>query len=312
MQIELTTPACLLLGLVALDGQTCQLGVTLQYPPIQLLARAGATLWITGGRADLASRQAARFLQHQRLPPQAEVEIELAIPSFMGLGSAAMLGLSMARALAELHGLPADDAPALARAVGLEALEALETHAFAQGGLLLVDGDGMLRQRQAIAARDEADDWVFVLFLPRVPPGAPEALEADRRRVLHAAAQQLGTETGRICTNDLWPAAERNDIAAFAQALTGIQAANHAALAGAGHPVAYTPDEHAILDLMRDGGALAYGRALTGLALYGLIKGGGPSRELRRAISERVGMFGGTVMASICDNTGSRRQITES
>src|SRR5262245_32563514 len=114
MQIELSTPACLLLGLVDLDGEKCQLGVTLRYPPTQLLARMAPTLTITGGRADLAYRHAERFYQRYRLPPQAEVEIELATPAFMGLGSSAMLGLSVARALATLHGQPIGDTQELA------------------------------------------------------------------------------------------------------------------------------------------------------------------------------------------------------
>src|SRR5262245_12226630 len=198
MYVELTTPACLLLGLVMLDGQPAQLGVTLRYPPIQLLARGAPVLTITGGRADLAYRQAERFdayrptaisahspapTSHATQPgcaplpsqrergaggaaPHAEVEIELAIPAFMGLGSGAMLGLSVARALATLNSQLADDAQELARAVGLAADEALELHAFAQGGLLLVDSAGALRRRRSIAEHNEADDWVFVLVLP--------------------------------------------------------------------------------------------------------------------------------------------------
>src|SRR5262245_64645198 len=69
MDVELTAPACLLFGLVNLDGQPCQLGVTLQYPPVQLLARSAPALTITGGRADLAAHQAERFYEFYRRPP---------------------------------------------------------------------------------------------------------------------------------------------------------------------------------------------------------------------------------------------------
>src|SRR5438876_5484287 len=99
MQTELTSPACLLLGLAQLDGQICQLGITLQFPQIQLLARESPALAVSGARADLARRQAKHFFEHHKLAPQDEIEIELAIPQFMGLGSAAMLGLSIAQAL---------------------------------------------------------------------------------------------------------------------------------------------------------------------------------------------------------------------
>jgi predicted sugar kinase len=310
MHIELTSPACLLLGLVQRDGQFCQLGITLQFPQIQLLARDSPALAVSGARADLARRQAEHFFQYHHLPPQADIEIELAIPQFMGLGSAAMLGLSIARALSTLHALPADDVAGLARAVGLAGDEALEMHAFAQGGLLLVGENGALLRRHAIAHQGEADDWVFVFVLPRPPGATPATLEIDRRAALRAAARHLGAETSSIITADLLPAVERDDIESFAQALARIQALNQAALAGAGQPATLTPQEQAILDIMGDAGALTAGRTLAGLGLYGLIKGGGPSRALRRTLTERLGYFGGTVMASIGDNNGAHQQIT--
>jgi predicted sugar kinase len=307
MPIEITAPACLLLGLAQVEGQTCQLAITLQYPPIQLLARESAALAITGGRADLARRQAERFFERHRLPQQAEIEIELAIPQFMGLGSAAMLGLSVARALAVLHGQPAEVA-ALASALGLTSDEALEARAFAQGGLLLVDGAGGVRRRHEIAHHNEDDDWVFVLVLPHVAAGTPATLEADLRRALSASARNLSAETGDILGRDLWPALEHDDIAQFARALMALQALNQAALADAGQPLHLSTEEQAILEIMRAGDALAWGRTIAGLGLYGLIKGGGPSRALRRALTAHVGYFGGTVMATLCDNRGARLQ----
>jgi predicted sugar kinase len=314
MSIELATPSCLLLGLVRFDGQVYQLGITLEYPPIQLRARASAVLSITGGRADLARRQAERFtsplpLSPQEREPGGEVEIELAIPQFMGLGSGAMLGLSVARALAALHGLPAE-VPALAAAVGLDADEALELQAFAQGGLLLVDSAGAVRRRHEIPQHDEDADWVFVLVLPHVPAGTSETLETDLRQALGASAGHLSAKTGDMLARELWPALERDDIAAFAQALMAIQALNHTALVDAGRPLHLSVEEQAILDIMRDGGAQACGRAIAGLGLYGLIKGGGPSRALRRALTAHLGYFGGTVMATLCDNHGAKLRKT--
>jgi predicted sugar kinase len=222
-----------------------------------------------------------------------------------------MLGLSVARALDALHGSPAEDIQQLARAVGLSPDEALETHAFAQGGLLLVDDEGNLRQRQAIAQHDETGDWVFVFVLPRVPPGTPETLEVDRRRALHEAAGYLSLDSGRILAAELWPAVANDDIAACAGALAELRALNDDALGRAGRLVALTAEEQAILEVMSAHGALAWGRCLAGLGLYGLIEGGGPSRELRRALTAHLGYFGGTVMASLCDNEGAKHQIRD-
>jgi len=309
MQVELTSPACLLLGIVNVDGQPCQLGITLQYPPIQLAAHSSDTLAITGGRADLAYQQAEHKLQHNNLPRQDEVEIELAIPSFMGLGSAAMLALSVTATFATLNGLAVEDIPALARAAGLLADdEALEAQAFTHGGLLLADRHGSALRRFAIPPRGDEGDWVWVLVLPRVSGDTSDMLEADRRSALLAAAPQLADETGRLVTADLWPAAERDDIATFAQALERIQMLNNAALGHSDKLPVISNAEREILAVMRENGALVCGRAPTGLGLYALIRGGGPSRSMRRALTNHLGIFGGSVMASICDNAGARLQ----
>jgi predicted sugar kinase len=315
MHIELAAPACLFLGIGLLDGELCQIGIALRHPPVHMVARTAVALSVTGGRADLAAGQAARFYQHYRheLPRSpgsggeglgAEIEIELAVPSLMGLGSSAILGLSVAHALAALHNRAADNAAALARAVDLSTDEALETHAFAQGGLLAVGSDGRVVRRQAIAHHDEEKDWVFVFVLPRLPAGTPETLELDRRHALRARIERHAASDWNA--NALLAAAGRDDLAAFARALAALHEQNEAALAATRASIPITSGERAILDVMRAGGAIACGRALAGLALYGLVRGAEASRELRRALQQHLGFFGGTVMATICDNQGAR------
>jgi predicted sugar kinase len=203
--------------------------------------------------------------------------------------------------------LPADDIPAFARAAGLLADdEVLEAQAFTQGGLLLIDRSGQALRRFAIPPRGDEGDWVWVLVLPRVPGDTPATLEAERRAALHAATAQLADETGRLVAAELWPAAEHDDIAAFAWALDRIQILNDAALDRSGMLPGLGDPEQQILAVMRENGALVCGRALTGLGLYALIRGGGPSRRMRRALTNHLGIFGGTAMASICDNAGAR------
>jgi predicted sugar kinase len=212
----------------------------------------------------------------------------------MGLGSDSLSGLAAARALATLNGLPLE---ALAACAGLAPDDGLAAHAFATGGLLLVDAQGVLLRRHAIAQRDEPRDWVFVFVLPRVPPGTPNELEPTRRRALWQTAAILGAEAERQ-TDALWEAATADRITAFAAALSGL------------HALAPTPEltalEQSTLAVMQAGGALSWGRAPTGLGLYGLIEGGEASRALRRALSRHVGHTGGIVMATICDTDGAR------
>ncbi len=317
MRIAIGAPCSLMLGVVRTEAagpsQAALLGVALQHPPVSLEAVLAPHLFVTGARADLAYAQAQRFLAQAPGAQPAEVEIDLAIPSHMGLGSEAILGLSVARALSELNGLPAGDAGALARSVGLEPAQALEVSAFEQGGVLLVEAGSAggrtfsppLR-RCALEHRDSKDAWAFVLHWPRRPPDVPATLEADRRAAWLTAVPGLSAESGRLVQTDLWPALEADDLPRFAAALMRLQALNQAALqqAGAWEPPA--PDTQAVLDVLRDNGAVAWGESPTGLARFGLIRGATPSIELRHVLSEHVGIEGGTVMAAICDTGGAR------
>lgn len=313
MLIEVGSPCCLPLGLIRTrEGATRLLGVTLQHPPTDVFAEAASQFSVTGPVAHKGREAAVRFLAHHSLPQQANVEIELAIPDMMGLGAQTLLGLSTARALAWLHGLPTDDALALARAIGLGPQHALELWSFQQGGLLLVETQHLSAspRRHPLAHEDKAA-WGFVFLLPRTPPETPETLEADHLQRLLNAAPRVSVETEHILDEELWPALDKDDLPAFAHAVMTIQHLNHRAWVEAGMTFPLTKGEQAVLDLFRDQGALAWGRSLTGLALYGLVKGASASIEIRHHLSQHVGIYGGRVMATITDNVGARQVLHE-
>jgi len=292
MRIQVASPCYLQLGFArAVDGTLGELGIALQHPPIHLAAQPAEQLLVSGARADVAYRAAARYLAQLGAPAGSQVEIELAIPAFMGLGSDGMLCISVEQALR--HMLRATEAPAVDPFYW----------AFERGGLALVGPQGELIRRAAIEHADEEDDWVFVLVLPHAPDDVAEDDESQRRRALRDAAGRLSSS---VTADALFAAVERDDFDAFAGALTAIHAANEAALSADGRPAALGEEERDILACMRAGGAAFAGRALTGLGLLGLIKGGPASRALRQALVRRLGYFGPSVMASICDNRGAR------
>jgi predicted sugar kinase len=315
MIVHTTAPSSLLLGLARLRaGRLAWLGITLQHPPIAIDARPAQALAVTGARADLADAQAARVMERLGLPA-ADLEIELAIPRYMGLASDAMLGLAVARTLAALPESPAAaDTQVLADALGLDERDALAGQGFDRGGFLLVlaepiAGHWPVPLRRFELAHDDDHSWVWVLHWPEPPPGTPPTLEADRPAQLLAAAPHLSDETGRLVEEELWPALERDDSAAFGQALMAFQQLNRAALDRAGTPAEGAPGSEDALSVLRDNGALAWGESAAGLARFGLIRGGPPSVALRRKLVEHVGYEGGTVMASICENHGARHNI---
>ena len=316
MLIEVGSPASLPLGLVRFDtGQISLLGLTVQHPPTQIFAQSHPTLQMIGARADLARRHATHFLHHHHLKQQAGVEIELAIPMLVGLGSDPLLGLSLAHALAWVHNLPADqyDPVQLARALGLSPDEALAVFGFDQGGLLLVDSPPepgqefpALRRRAEIAHR-EKEAWAFVFHFPDLPPDTPETLEQDRLAALWQAAPHLSDETGHLVDTRLWPAVETDDFETFARALARLHDLNLAALKQAGTSPPLSAGDQAILEVMRQSGAAGTAQTLTGLSAYGLIQGGQPSRILRKKLRDHVGFFGGTILATITANAGVRQ-----
>lgn len=298
MILEIATPASLFLGLIEAADGPALLTLAVQHPPVQLYAQAQRRLHITGPRAHIAHAHALRFLQHHRLSRLGEIEIELAIPAFMGLNGDAMLGLATAQALAWAHDLPDwKSVPQLAAALGLPPSRNGEIAAYQAGGLTLT---GMRHPaehrvpvlRRAEIAHPERDAWAFVLYFPQPPENTPETYEDERLQT----CLQTGAPAPASLAEDIFAAVQNNDLAAFGQGLMSLRQRT---------PHSVAQDSQAILDLMGQSGAFAWGQCLTGYGLWALVKGGDASRALRKKISDHVGFFGGRVMATITDNRGA-------
>lgn len=294
--IELAAPACLTLGLARTAVGPVAIGLALQHPPVAIIAQPAPVLEVSGAAFHLGQSAAAK------LPYSGNVEIELATPLLMGLGAEPLLQLSVARALAEVNHAQLEPAR-----LDLDSLAALETAAFAHGGLLQIN----LAAPEALPARlplahHEDDAWAIVFYLPRPEDDDPDSLEAERRAALLAAAPHLSAETERVLQQQLWPAAARNDFAAFAVAVAALHRLNLEALAAAGTPLMPRASAQRVLDLLRAESVLAFGQTLTGLGVFALIQGAQPSRDLRKTLMALVGHTGGTIMATITDNEGCR------
>ncbi len=313
MLLEIGCPCALLLGYArAADGALRQVGLTLQHPPTHLFARAASALSVTGARADVAHAAAERYRRAVGLPATGELEVELATPALMGLASETMLSLCTARGLAWAAGRPTE-APALAAALALAPEHALAHWAYAQGGALVVAppaGPGVFApplRRHALAHIDRAAAWAVVLYLPALPTDAPLTLEAERAAALHAAAPRLSAATARLLDDDVWPALERDDLPAFGRALMALHALNAALLP----PLPPLSGAAAALATLAASGAAAWGRALTGHALFAFVRGAQAAANLRAALDARLPLGAGRVLITIADTTGARDTVRD-
>ena len=301
MVLEVGCPCTLLLGYARTPAGLVQVGVTLQHPPTQLFVQPAAALAVTGPRADVAYAAAECF------STSAQIEIELATPALMGLGSEPLLALSTARGLAWAAGEPAS-APMLAAALRLAPEHALAVAAYAQGGALVVappaepGAFGPPLRRHNLEHPNRADAWAWVLYLPALPADSALTLEPERAAALHAAASALSPAAGDVLERSLLPALERDDLPAFGAALRELQAANAALLP----PLPLDGVTADVLAVLAASGVAAWGPALTGHALFALVRGAPAAVDLRTALLSRLPPGAGRVLLTIAATTGAR------
>jgi len=310
MIVEIGAPSVLSFGLIkahtAAGPRILQLVLSIQHPPVHLSMAKRDGLSVTGPRAHVADGYARRFLSHHGITSGAIIEIELAIPSLVGLRSDAMLGLSVARGLANLYGLEVA-ALALARAIGLDDAQAGGIWAFEKGGLLLLDTHSGFMDETCISVRleiahPEKDAWAFILYFPYPPENTPEEYEAlTLQTLLDSGRDERLPEVDM----DVFVRAVREDrFEDFAAILMDIQQANQVRLAETA-PFEPPAGREALFRIMEAGGAVAWGQTPGGFSFWGLVKGGNASRRIRKALQDHVGFFGGRVMATILDNRGA-------
>ena len=306
-QIEVGAPPLLPLGIGVLADTPVLIGLTVQHPPIHVLASPAASLSCNGARAHAAYAYAQRVQQAYQLPASL-LEIELATPIGMGLDSGAGLGLAVARALFAVHRHALPDPAEIVAALGLEPCHAAEVWASYAGGLVSVAADPHTRLPRLIQRVEldhaEAAAWAWVLFLPRLPADRPVPDQTQMLRDLVAAAARL-PDSAHAPTQQLVAAAQQDDLSQFAAALMQVQQQTIAALQAGGATLPHLPPgaQHG-LARMAHSGALAAGRSMGGLAVWGLVQGANASISLRRALRDAVGIEQGRMLATITDNQG--------
>ena len=192
------------------------IGAAAPGPTLRLSARCADVLEATGDDADRAGEFASRFLAHHQVRGAARLHVHRALPRHAGLGSGTQLALAVARALAELHGLPTD-ARALAHAVGRGRRSAIGTWTFAGGGLVVEGGRRRDREEGGplISRIPFPAAWRCVVAIPgSVAPGISGAMEDAAFASLPSPSEREVERVSHLVLMGLLPALADADLPA--------------------------------------------------------------------------------------------------
>ncbi len=273
--VWIEAPARLHFGVLDLRGSLGRrfggLGAVVPNPSLLLEASDADAVEAEGPDAERAAAFARTFLSAHGLPGGVRLQLRRAIPAHAGLGSGTQLGLSVARAIAELRGLPTDVAE-LARAVGRGRRSAIGTWAFAQGGFLVEGGrrPGDSAVAPLLAQLPIPPSWRCVVAVPAGRPGLSGEAEDAAFEQLPLPAEREVERVAHLVLMQLLPALAEADLAAFGAALSEVQRVTGAWFAAAqGGAFAPGGSEHLVRRLAQ-WGALGVGQSSWGPAVYGL------------------------------------------
>ncbi len=220
-----------------------------------------------------------------------EVDVREAIPPHIGLGSGTKLGLAIARAVAQLAGVPAGPEQ-LADASGRGARSSVGSWTFAAPGLVVEAGvrdDGSISP--LVARHPMPERWRCVLALPVGVEGLSGNAEERFFGLLHQERTAIEPRVSRLVLTALLPGLVTEDIDEFGGALTEIQREIGSIFAtrqgGVFHPRA-APVVEALLAL----GVGAVGQSSWGPSVYGIVDG--PERATEVADRLRAAVDAGT------------------
>jgi len=276
-RVLVRAPARLHFGVLDLRGHLGRrfggIGAAVPVPGVVLEARPAGELAVEGPDAERALEFARRYLARRSLTGGARIRVLEAIPPHAGLGSGTQLALSVARALAELHGQPTD-ADQLALAVGRGRRSAIGTWLFEQGGFILEGGrrPGSDAVAPRLARLPMPPSWRCVVVVPEGQPGLSGEAEAAAFAELVPPAQEEVERVAHIVLLQLLPALADADLPAFGDALSEIQRVTGRWFTSAqGGPFAPGQSADLVGKLAGWGAIGGVGQSSWGPAVYGIV-----------------------------------------
>lgn len=282
------------------------LGAAVPAPSLLLEAAPEARLSAHGPDKERALAFAERFLTFHGRSTGARLTVHRSIPAHSGLGSGTQLGLAVGRALAELHGLPAEPAE-LARAVGRGRRSAIGTWTFALGGFIVEGGrrPGAEEIAPLLARFAIPDGWRCVVAVPAGPPGLSGDAEAAAFERLPPPSERDVERVAHLVLMQLLPALVDDDLGSFGAALTEVQRVTGGWFASQQGGIFAPGPSATLVRRMGEWGAQGVGQSSWGPAVYGVVRNETEGRALAARVADLLGS-GGQVFEGGFAGSGAR------
>jgi len=290
-------PARLHFGLLDLRGALGRrfggVGAAAPGVSVRLTASRAGTVHAEGDDAGRAVESARRFIASYGIPGGARLRVERGIPAHAGLGSGTQLALSVARALAELYGIPVG-AGDLARAVGRARRSAVGTWTFAGGGFVLEGGRRPDDDNPAplLARLPFPPAWRCVVAVPDARPSVSGDAEAAAFAALPAPPEREVERVAHLVLMAMLPALADGDLPTFGRALTEVQEINGRWFSQVqGGTFAPGPSGD-LVRRMHGWGAAGVGQSSWGPAVYGVVEDEAEGSWLAERVRDALGGIG--------------------
>ncbi len=285
LPVFVEAPARLHFGVLDLRGDLGRrfggIGAAVPAPSLLLEAHPASDLQAEGPDAARARAFAQRFAAFHGIPPRVHLCLHRTIPPHAGLGSGTQLALAVARATAELYGLPTD-VTTLARAVDRGRRSAVGTWTFALGGFVLEGGRRAGDEAPAplLARLPMPAAWRYVVVTPAGKPGLAGDEEAAAFGRLPPPAAAEVARVAHLVLMQLLPAVAVADLVAFGAALTEVQRITGGWFAPAQGGVFAPGETGELVEQLRRWGAIGVGQSSWGPAVYGIVADVGAAAAL--------------------------------
>jgi predicted sugar kinase len=265
---------------------------------------------ISGACAHIGQKYYLEYQNIVKTSVTGSIEIELATPRFMGLGSELLIGLTIEQGLYWLNNKHVIGNQNWSKNRSYNAVDSLTTYSFQYGGINITNLNTHKSCVPELIYRSEMnenqqDKKMFVsLFLPRVNSTISDDFEEERILNFLSTLSSVKSLSNFLDGNNLIQALLDNDFGKFASQLMKIIYQNYQASISSGKGIPYSEEEKMIFNEMKANGALAYGRSATGLGLFSISLGEDTSNEITSAIRKKTGFNRGTTLNTMIENQG--------